>query len=77
MLKDATIHVYLPASNLPRARRFYEEVIGLTPKQEFAGGVFYECGGAVAFLYPTPNAGTSKASQAFWQVADVEAESPT
>src|SRR5687767_4215015 len=74
MLKDATIHVYLPASNVPRARKFYEEVIGLTPKQEFAGGVFYECGGAVAFLYPTPNAGTSKASQAFWQVADVEAE---
>ena len=34
----------------------------------------YECGGAEAFLYPTPNAGTSKASQAFWQVADVEAE---
>ena len=34
----------------------------------------YECGGAAAFLYPTPNAGTSKASQAFWQVADVEAE---
>ena len=26
------------------------------------------------FLYPTPNAGTSKASQAFWQVDDVEAE---
>ena len=25
-------------------------------------------------MYPTPNAGTSKASQAFWQVADVEAE---
>jgi hypothetical protein len=25
-------------------------------------------------MYPTPNAGTSKASQAFWQVQDVEAE---
>jgi len=74
MLKNATIHVYLPAANVARARKFYEEVIGLTPKQEYAGGVFYECGGAVAFLYPTPNAGTSKASQAFWQVADVEAE---
>jgi hypothetical protein len=28
----------------------------------------------LAFLYPTPNAGTSKASQAFWQVDDVERE---
>jgi hypothetical protein len=25
-------------------------------------------------MYPTTNAGTSKASQAFWQVDDVEAE---
>src|SRR5215208_1438369 len=74
MLKDATIHVYLPAANIARARTFYEEVVGLTPKEEYAGGVFYDCGGATAFLYPTPNAGTSKASQAFWVVADVEAE---
>ena len=74
MLKDATIHVYIPASDVARARKFYEEVIGLTPKGEYAGGVIYECGGAEAFLYPTPNAGTSKASQAYWQVADVEAE---
>ena len=74
MLKDATIRVYLPAANIGRARKFYEEVIGLTPKEVFAGGAFYECGGAVAFLYPTPNAGTSKASQAYWAVADVEAE---
>ena len=74
MLKDATIHVYIPASDVARARKFYEEVIGLAPKGEYAGGVIYECGGAEAFLYPTPNAGTSKASQAYWQVADVEAE---
>ena len=26
------------------------------------------------FMYPTSNAGTSKASQAFWEVDDVEAE---
>jgi len=74
MLQNATIHVYLPASNVARARKFYEEVLGLTPKQDYAGGVVYECGGAEAFLYPTPNAGTSKASQAYWQVEDVEAE---
>ena len=27
-----------------------------------------------AFLYLTPNAGTSKASQAFWEVDDIERE---
>jgi hypothetical protein len=36
--------------------------------------VIYDCGGADVFLYPTPNAGTSKASQAYWRVADVETE---
>jgi predicted enzyme related to lactoylglutathione lyase len=74
MLSTAPIRAYIPASDVPRARKFYEQKIGLMPKEEFAGGVIYECGGAEVFLYATPNAGTSKASQAFWQVADVEAE---
>ena len=74
MLKTAPIRAYIPASDVKRARTFYEEKIGLVPKLEFAGGVIYECGGTEVFLYPTPNAGTSRASQAFWQVADVEAE---
>ena len=74
MLSAAPIRAYIPASDVARARSFYEGVIGLRPKQEYAGGVIYECGGADVFLYPTPNAGTSKASQAFWTVADVDAE---
>jgi predicted enzyme related to lactoylglutathione lyase len=74
MLRNAPIRAYIPASDITRARKFYEEIIGLQPKEEYAGGVIYECGGTGVFMYPTPNAGTSKASQAFWQVQDVEAE---
>ena len=74
MLKAAPIRAYIPASNVERARKFYEQVVGLTPKEDYAGGVIYECGGTEVFLYLTPNAGTSKASQAYWQVKDVEAE---
>jgi predicted enzyme related to lactoylglutathione lyase len=74
MLKTAPIRAYLPASDVARARKFYEERIGLVPREEYAGGVIYECGGAEVFLYPTTNAGTSRASQAYWQVEDVEAE---
>src|SRR5439155_25420994 len=74
MLKDAPIRAYIPASDVPRARKFYEQTIGLKPREEYAGGVLYECGGSLVFLYLTPNAGTSKASQAFWEVEDVEAE---
>jgi catechol 2,3-dioxygenase-like lactoylglutathione lyase family enzyme len=75
MLKNAAIVPYIPVSDVPRARKFYEGTLGLQPKEEYAGGVIYQCGmGSWAFLYPTPNAGTSKASQAFWTVQDVEAE---
>ena len=74
MLSNAPIRAYIPASDVPRARKFYEETLGLRPREVYAGGVLYECGGAVVFLYPTSNAGTSKASQAYWDVGDVEAE---
>ena len=74
MLRTAPIRAYIPASDVQRARKFYEEIVGLIPREDYAGGVVYECGGAEVFLYPTPNAGTSKASQAYWQVDDVEAE---
>jgi predicted enzyme related to lactoylglutathione lyase len=75
MLQNAPIYAYIPAKDVARARKFYEEKLGLKPKQEIAGGVAYEFGkGTGCFLYPTPNAGTSKASQAFWQVEDVERE---
>jgi predicted enzyme related to lactoylglutathione lyase len=74
MLKSAPIRAYIPASDVARARKFYEEIVGLSPKEAYAQGVIYECGGAEVFLYPTSNAGTSKASQAFWQVDDVETE---
>jgi predicted enzyme related to lactoylglutathione lyase len=75
MLQRAPLYAYIPAKNVARAREFYERTLGFTPEREVAGGVMYEFGGGTAcFLYPTPNAGTSQASQAFWQVADVERE---
>jgi predicted enzyme related to lactoylglutathione lyase len=75
MLKDAAIVPYIPVSNVARAREFYEKKIGLVPREEYAGGVIYEFGnGSWAFLYPSAGAGTSKASQAFWAVEDVDRE---
>ena len=75
MLQDSPMYSYIPAKDLARARKFYEEKVGLKVKEEVNGGVVYAFGqGTAAFLYPTPNAGTSKASQAFWSVADVDRE---
>jgi predicted enzyme related to lactoylglutathione lyase len=75
MLQKFPMYAYIPAQDVDRARRFYEDKVGLEPKEEIAGGVVYEFAtGTACFLYPTPNAGTSKASQAFWQVDDIERE---
>jgi catechol 2,3-dioxygenase-like lactoylglutathione lyase family enzyme len=75
MLLNAPMIPYIPVADVERAREFYEQIVGLVPKQEYAGGVIYECGkGSWVFLYPSAGAGTSKASQAFWQVDDVVAE---
>jgi catechol 2,3-dioxygenase-like lactoylglutathione lyase family enzyme len=75
MLQNFPLYAYIPAKDVARARQFYEGKLGFRPKQEIAGGVVYEFGEKTAcFLYPTPNAGTSRASQAFWQVDDVERE---
>jgi predicted enzyme related to lactoylglutathione lyase len=75
MLQSSPMYSYIPVKDVARARRFYEQKLGFKPKQEIAGGVVYEFRDHTAcFLYPTPNAGTSKASQAFWQVADIERE---
>ena len=76
MLQQSPMFAYIPAKDVARARQFYESKLGLRPKQDTAsGGVIYECGaGTACFLYPTPHAGTSQASQAFWQVEDVDRE---
>ena len=75
MLSNSPIYAYIPATDVVRARQFYESKVGLSPAREVAGGVFYTMGNETGcFLYPTPNAGTSKASQAFWEVEDVERE---
>jgi catechol 2,3-dioxygenase-like lactoylglutathione lyase family enzyme len=75
MLQNYPMYAYIPAKDVARARQFYEQKLGFKPKAEEGGGVVYEFGAHTAcFLYPTPNAGTSKASQAFWQVENIERE---
>lgn len=73
MLQNFPMYAYIPAQDVRRARAFYEGKLGFKPGKELAGGVTYTfAGGTACFLYPTPNAGSAKASQAFWQVKDIE-----
>ena len=75
MLQRAPMYSYIPVRDVPRARAFYEGKLGWKPAREIAGGVAYEFADHTAcFMYTTPHAGTSQASQAFFQVPDIERE---
>jgi len=75
MLSTAQIVAYVPAADLARARKFYEEKLGFRPLEHSDVGVMYESGkGSRFFVYRSAGAGTNKASTAFWDVPDVEAE---
>ena len=75
MLQRSRMFAYIPVKDLERARQFYEGKLGLHPTEIREGGVVYQFNDYTAcFMYPTPNAGTSRASQAFWEVDDVERE---
>jgi predicted enzyme related to lactoylglutathione lyase len=76
MLQKYPMYAYIPAKDVSRARAFYETKLGLKPSEEMEGGVAYPFADhTAAFLYEAgDSAGTSKASQAFWKVDDVERE---
>ena len=76
MLQNQPMYAYIPARDVNRARRFYEEKLGLKPKEDMGDGVSYQLGSnTAAFLYDAgDNAGTNRASQAFWLVDDVVKE---
>lgn len=42
MLTDRRIHATIPAADLGRARRWYEERLGFTPIRELPGGLMYD-----------------------------------
>ena len=76
MLQNFPMYSYIPAKDVARARKFYEGKLGLKPGEEIEGGVAYQFSDhTAAFLYDAgESAGTSRASQAFWKVDDLEKE---
>jgi catechol 2,3-dioxygenase-like lactoylglutathione lyase family enzyme len=70
-LSDCRLEAAVAVSDLERARRFYEEGLGLRPgEQEEGVSVRYPCGDQTAlFIYLAPdNAGRSPATLAGWFV---------
>jgi catechol 2,3-dioxygenase-like lactoylglutathione lyase family enzyme len=74
MLDDAPIFASIPAKDIERARRWYEEKLGLTPIQDLGpNGLVYRTRKTNFVVYPTPYAGTGKHTLAGWVVPDIDA----
>ena len=73
MLSDFRAYAVIPASDLARARRFYEETLGFVAIQVTPGGVSYRAKDSVLFVYPSEFAGTNKATAAGFTVSDIAA----
>ena len=76
MLNSSKVEANIPASDLDRARDFYADKLGLTPREEFGGeSLAYETAGGTRFnVYRTAYAGQAGHTIAQWHVADIESE---
>ncbi len=73
MLDTSDVATRLPAQDLERARRFYEEKLGLRPVEERPGGLRYRCGNGSFALFESSGAPSGTHTQMGWEVDDLEA----
>jgi catechol 2,3-dioxygenase-like lactoylglutathione lyase family enzyme len=75
MLSSRRIRATIPAADLGRARQWYEEKLGLTPRAEVPAGLLYDLGGGTGFLlYPTSAAGKAPNTLASFTSTDVKGD---
>jgi predicted enzyme related to lactoylglutathione lyase len=76
MLSSSKVEANIPAADLERARDFYADALGLTPRREFAGvQLSYRTDGGTTFnIYETSYAGQAGHTIAQWHVDDIESE---
>jgi len=72
-LNSAITKTTLPVEDLPRARAFYAEKLGLRPSREVEGALFYEGEGSTGFLLFPSGARPSGHTQMAWFVKDIVA----
>jgi catechol 2,3-dioxygenase-like lactoylglutathione lyase family enzyme len=73
MLSDFPAYPVVPAADMARARRFYEETLGFVPIMDTPGGIAYRAKDSMLFVYPSEFAGTNKATAAGFTVSDIAA----
>jgi catechol 2,3-dioxygenase-like lactoylglutathione lyase family enzyme len=74
MLGKADATPMIAVTDLDRARKFYEDTLGLKTKDEWGEGVTLKSGDTHVNLYRSEFAGTNKATALTFQVDDAESE---
>ncbi|HTJ58661.1 MAG TPA: VOC family protein [Devosiaceae bacterium] len=75
MFDERLATIMLPASDVERARHWYEEKLGLVPNETAAAGFAYQLGGgARMFLYRSDFAGTAKHTLISFACPDIKAD---
>jgi catechol 2,3-dioxygenase-like lactoylglutathione lyase family enzyme len=75
MLSSAQVTTMLPAADVERARRFYEEKLGLRSAERRPNGeVVFRCGGTTFALYPRGEPSHADHTALSFEVDDVERE---
>jgi hypothetical protein len=64
----------LPAKDLARARKWYEDKLGITPKETADYGSSYDLGGLKVYLYTSDFAGTAKHTLITFPSDELEAD---
>jgi len=74
MLGDSNVAATIAVKDLPAARKFYEDVLGLHDTvMEADYAVVYKSGDSMIQVYPSQYAGTNQATAATWEVPDIDA----
>ena len=75
MLRNAHAYTKLPVTDSQRAKRFYIEVLGLTPAWEKDGHVWFDhADGSSLLIFPSTGKASGDHDQCGWVVDDIEAE---
>ena len=74
VLQSAQVTCMLPVKDMARARRFYEEALGLLPLGAKPDGKFvYRSGGTELALFPKPEGTKAEHTAVSFKVADIAA----
>lgn len=72
MLSDFTPYATLPASDIDRAKKFYEGLGFVEAGSQPDGSAYYESGDSRILVYPSQFAGTNEATAVSFAVDDIE-----